>query len=240
MHHPKSTSEHTLQFYSTAAYRCSYLANRQARSLVVAPAHLVNKRIYSNLVQQGFRRSGTFTYRPYCEHCQACLPIRCDTQAHLANRTQRKIWKQHNHLLATLGELRWNPEHYQLYQRYQAARHPGQGMDDSTQSQYTEFLLQSHVDTKLVEFRNAQGQLKAVSIIDLLDDGISAVYTFYEPEPKASYGVYVILWQLQYCRDYGLPWLYLGYWIEESRKMSYKTRYHPFQLYQHGRWEWPA
>lgn len=236
----KPTPLQDLQFYSTASYPCSYLANKQARSLVATPAHLITPSLYTGLVHKGFRRSGTFTYRPYCDQCQACIPIRCHAPQHEPNRTQRKVWKQHQHLQTNILPLQWNPEHYELYHRYQKARHAGAGMDEDNQTQYAQFLLHSHIDSRLLEFRDSAGVLKIVSIIDILEDGLSAVYTFFDTDPKASYGVYAILWQLDYCRQHELPWLYLGYWIAESRKMAYKIGYRPYQLLRNGHWEWPA
>ncbi len=238
MSHSKGAPLQSLQFYSTANYPCSYLQERQARSLVVAPPHLITPRLYTQLVHKGFRRSGTFTYKPHCDHCQACLAIRCDSQLFKPNRTQRKVWRQHQDLHATILPLQWQAEHYELYRNYQRARHAGAGMDEDSQTQYAQFLLSSHVESRLIEFRDPHGALKIVSIIDILDDGLSAVYTFFNTQDKASYGVYAVLWQLEYCRQQQLPWLYLGYWIEESRKMSYKIRYRPYQLLIQGHWEW--
>ncbi|MGE8545906.1 arginyltransferase [Alcaligenes sp. Marseille-Q7550] len=240
MSHPKAPSPQTLQFYSTASYGCSYLPDHQARSLVAAPSHLINDKVYSKLVQQGFRRSGTFTYRPYCDQCQACQPLRCDALHFHPDRTQRRTLKRHGTLQARVLPLHWNADHYELYRRYQSSRHPGAGMDEDNQSQYAQFLLASHVSSRLVEFRDPVGVLKIVSVIDLLQDGLSAVYTFFDPDDAGSLGTYAILWQLEYCRQESLPWLYLGYWIEESRKMTYKTRFRPYQLLVNGRWEWPA
>lgn len=241
MNYPKApTSPQTLQFYSTASYRCSYLPEQQARSLVAAPAHLINDAVYSKLVQQGFRRSGTFTYRPYCDQCRACLPLRCDTLHFQPDRAQRRAKKRHGNLIVQDLPLHWNAEHYELYRRYQASRHPGAGMDEDDQSQYAQFLLASHVTSRLLEFREPDGTLKIVAVIDVLQDGLSAVYTFFDPDDTGSLGTYAVLWQLDYCRQHSLPWLYLGYWIEESRKMAYKTRFRPYQLLMKGRWEWLA
>ncbi len=181
MNYPKAPSPQTLQFYSTASYRCSYLPEQQARSLVAAPAHLINDTVYSKLVQQGFRRSGTFTYRPYCDQCRACLPLRCDTLHFQPDRTQRRVKKRHGDLIVQDLPLHWNAEHYELYRRYQASRHPGAGMDEDDQSQYAQFLLASHVTSRLLEFREPDGTLKIVAVIDVLQDGLSAVYTFFDP-----------------------------------------------------------
>lgn len=239
MSHPTEPGFKTLQFYSTAAYPCSYLPELDARSQVAAPTHLIDAETYSELVEQGFRRSGLFTYRPHCDTCQACLPIRIDTQRFRRNRTQRKTWNRHSGLITDTLPLHWNTEHFELYQRYQLARHPGAGMDEDSQAQYTQFLLTSRVDSRLVEFRLPSGALQMISMIDILDGGFSSVYTFFDPEAHGSLGTYGILWQLEQCRELGLPWLYLGYWIRQSRKMSYKSSYKPFQILRNGIWAEP-
>ena len=236
MSDPKDLPVRTLQFYTTAEYPCSYLPERAARSQVAAPTHLIDTEIYSELVQKGFRRSGLFTYRPHCDRCTACLPIRVDVARFRPTRSQRRVWKRQNDLIVRITCLRWDDEHFDLYQRYQRDRHPGAGMDDDMQSQYRQFLLTSRVDTRLAEFRNAAGVLQMVSVIDVLDDGLSAVYTFFEPDAAGSLGTWAILWQVEQCRQAKLPWLYLGYWIEESRKMTYKSAFQPHQILRAGSW----
>jgi arginine-tRNA-protein transferase len=151
-------------------------------------------------------------------------------------RSQRRSCKQHYDLSATIHTLQDKPEYYELYRRYQEARHRDGGMDDDSPEQYRNFLLQSHVDTLLVEFREGE-TLRMVSVIDVLQDGLSAVYTFYEPDmPRASFGTYNVLWQIELCRKLQLPYLYLGYWIADSRKMAYKAKFQPLQGLQDGEW----
>ncbi|MDX8399498.1 MAG: arginyltransferase [Gallionellaceae bacterium] len=226
-----------LQFYLTAAYPCSYLGECEARSQVATPSFLITPQVYSELVRIGFRRSGTFTYRPRCDSCQECVPVRLDVANFQANRSQRRSWKQHKDLVVTLHTLEDSAEYFDLYQRYQYARHPDGGMDNDDQEQYRSFLLQSHVDSMLVEFRD-NGTLRMVSIIDVLTDGLSSVYTFYEPDISgSSFGTFNVLWQIELCRKLQLPYLYLGYWIQHSQKMAYKVNFQPLQGLLNNSWQ---
>lgn len=228
-----------VHFYTTGSYPCAYLPEQQARSMVAVPSQEFGSPEYSALVHQGFRRSGTYTYRPRCDHCQQCVSVRIPVDAFTPNRSQRRCWQKLAHLHAEEVTTEFRQEHYELYLRYQQARHHGGEMAKDDRQQYEEFMLQSLVDSRLVEFRDPQQDnvLRMVSVIDVLADGLSSMYTFYDPDyAAAGLGTFGILWQIDICRRLGLPHLYLGYWIAQSRKMAYKAHFQPLEAFWQGRW----
>ena len=206
-----------------------------ARSQVATPSHLIDGPVYSELSCR-LPPQGAFTYRPYCDHCRACVRYVSSRRRFRRARAQR-TWRKHGALKAEMLDLKYSPEHYGLYLRYQSRRHSGGGMDQDSREQYRHFLLQSNVESRLIEFRE-DGALRMVSIVDELQDGLSSVYTFFDPDiPGASFGTYNILWQIELCRRLDLPYLYLGYWIAQSRKMAYKIQFQPMQGLIDGRWQ---
>lgn len=226
-----------LQFYATAPYPCSYLPELEARSQVAVPSELISSGAYSQLVLQGFRRSGAFVYRPWCDHCQACVAVRLPVALFEANRTQRRTLKRNESLKIRIMELEYRDEHFALYQRYQQSRHSGGGMDQDGREQYEGFILKSQVASFLAEF-SENGVVRMVSLIDQLDDGVSSVYTFFDPDMAArSLGVFNVLWQVGLAKQLGLKYVYLGYWIKDCRKMEYKTQYRPIEGLLNGKWQ---
>ena len=235
-----------LQFYATAPYPCSYLPGKTARSQVATPSHLIHADLYSELVNAGFRRSGLYTYRPYCDECNACTATRIPVKHFKPNRSQKRTLKKHAGLEIRILNLGYQEEHLELYNNYQNERHADGDMGHSTeesQDQYMQFLLQSRVNSRIVEFRDGPedsdpGRLRMVSMIDILDQGISSVYTFYDTgNPSASYGSFSILWQVQQALNLDLPYLYLGYYIKDSEKMSYKAKFKPIEGLISDHWQ---
>jgi arginine-tRNA-protein transferase len=162
--------------------------------------------------------------------------VRVPVDRFTPNRSQRRALRSHSGLTVRSRGLSFDPEHYRLYLRYQRARHPGGGMDHDSREQYQHFLLHSNVTTDLFEFRDCN-QLVMISLVDRLADGLSSVYTFFEPDCRgASLGTYSIRWQIERCREEGLPYLYLGYWIQSSPKMAYKSGFRPIEGFSSGRW----
>lgn len=236
---PNEKPLHKLQFYVTTPYKCGYLPNKLAQSLIASPQHLIDANIYSGLISQGFRRSGKFAYRPHCENCRACIAVRLVLSQFLPTRGQKRAYKQHTDLTAEVLQLHYDQAHFELYSSYQSLRHYDENATEAKddEEQYRQFLCQSNVESLMIEFRDANNQVKIVSVIDVVSDGVSAVYTFYDAlETKASYGTYSIMWLAEWTKSLNLPYLYLGYWIQDSPKMAYKQKFNPQEKLIDGEW----
>ena len=231
-----------LQFYVTTSYKCGYLPNKLAQSLIAAPHHLVDTDTYSELIQQGFRRSGKFAYRPHCEECNACIPVRIVLNEFAETRSQKRALRRHNDLTIRILPVSFNQSHFKLYESYQSLRHEeevhlNQSNSENAKNQYKQFLCQSNVESLMIEFRDDNNQVKIISVVDVLRDGVSAVYTFYDAEnTKSSYGTHAIMWLIDWTKSLQLPYLYLGYWIKESQKMIYKQQFKPQEKLIDGEW----
>lgn len=226
-----------LQLYRTDEYPCSYLPERLASSQMVAPIDRINDSNYGQLIDLGFRRSGLYVYRPQCPNCRACQSYRIVVNRFTPNRSQRRCWKKWSHLHVRMVELSFSEEHFALYRRYIASRHADGAMANDTEEQYQQFFLRSAITSFLVEFRDEYGVLRMVSVIDQTTSGLSAMYTFYDPAPEfAGLGTYGILWQVQIARQFGLKFVYLGFWIAGSPKMHYKQQFGPAEILINGTW----
>ncbi len=237
--------------YLSMPHPCSYLADRISTIAFVDPHQALDASRYADFVRQGFRRSGDLVYRPYCQGCAACVPVRIPVQRFRASRGQRRVWKKNTDIRVTLKPAGFSPEHFSLFRRYQIGRHPGSTMDDPDPEKYIGFLRSPHIETVFCELRAAgpttgvsaghrrsDGMLLGVAVMDVLPDALSAVYTFYDPdEDTRGLGVYAILWQIAEAQRRRLPWVYLGYWIAQTPKMAYKTNFRPLEALRDGRWE---
>ena len=227
----------SLDLYISPEHPCNYLPDRLARTVFVDPRLAMDQELYGVLASNGFRRSGPHVYRPHCGECHACVPLRVAVQDFKPGRGQKRISRRNLDLNLQQRTAEFDAEHFTLYARYLAARHPEGGMDGGSEADYRQFLLSPWGRTLLLELRLGS-RLAAVAVTDVLKDSFSAVYTFYDPELAGrSLGTYAILAQIDEARRRGLRWLYLGYWIAESRKMSYKDRFRPFQTLREDGWE---
>ena len=222
--------------YLSMPHPCSYLAGRMSTILFVDPQRILNEGEYGAFVRQGFRRSGDLVYRPHCQGCSACVAVRVPVREFVPTRGQRRVWSRNRDIEVIERPARFEPAHFDLYRRYQAGRHPDSGMNDADPQKYLGFLASRQVETAFFELR-MEGRLLGVAVADVLPDGLSAVYTFYDPGlPQRGLGVYAVLWEIAETARRGLDYLYLGYWIAESPKMSYKINYQPVEALRAGRW----
>jgi arginine-tRNA-protein transferase len=232
-----TSSLRDLKVYTTYPHRCSYLEDEEATTLFIDPRQPVDQTLYSNLSMLGFRRSGNHIYRPHCSHCNACVPARIPVEDFRPSRTQRRCLARNADLTVRSREDQPDSESYDLYDRYIRARHADGDMYPPDRAQFESFLNNPWGCSEYVEFREGQ-RLLAVAVVDRMLDGLSAIYTFYEPEAEArSLGRYAILWQVERCRKEQQPYVYLGYWIRNCRKMAYKADYRPLELLVNNQWQ---
>lgn len=234
----QDSSRHSREFalYLGSEHPCSYLPGLQARSLFFDPRIRIDHRLAQWLADQGFRRSGTFVYRPHCQGCHACVPVRIPVDDFVPNRSQRRCWQRNQDLAVTARPARFRQEQYALYSRYAASRHADGPMHNLSPEHYLDFLTCSWSDTRFFEFR-LEGKLAAVAVTDLLAQGMSAMYTYFDPALEArGLGVFAVLWQIEKARSMGLSHLYLGYWIRDCRKMRYKDHFRPLEAWDGRQW----
>ena len=224
--HGNSRLQAMRQFFTAGPIACPYVAGRAERKLIVELAGAAAANFYDELSRAGFRRSQGFAYRPACPQCNACVPVRIAVDAFVHSRSTRRVRNANRALSGRLVAARATPEQYRLFTAYQRSRHRDSDMATMTYADYRSMVEDTPLRTVLAEFRDTADVLVGASLLDRLDDGVSAVYSFYDPNlEKRSLGTWSILWLVEECRRQGLPYVYLGYWIGESPKMAYKARF---------------
>lgn len=221
-----------LKIYPTALHACSYLSGMIARNAVIDPGFPMSPSVYDYLIKSGFRRSGQQVYKPYCQSCTKCTTTRIDVKRFKASRSQRRNVKDNQDLEVVVNEGSFKEEYLPLYAKYLAARHESEDFEG-----VDEFLSSDWCDTQFIEFY-LEESLIGVATIDVVESGLSAVYTFFDPEigNKRGLGVFAVLWEIERAKELGLEYIYPGYWIEDCRKMNYKTRYQPIEGLIDGQW----
>ncbi len=225
-----------IRLFATHPHSCSYLVDQDATTVFVDPAAPMNVHLYSRLSEIGFRRSGSHLYRPHCERCKACIPARIPARRFSPNRQQRRCWRRNSDLQVLIADNLNGDEHYALYERYITERHSDGDMYPPTRLQFDAFLTSEWNTTQFIEFRQQQ-RLLGVTVCDIMDNGISAVYTYFDPaDEHRSLGTFAILYQIEQARQLDLHAVYLGYWIKQCRKMRYKSQFRPLEMLVDNRW----
>lgn len=224
-------------FYTTAPLPCPYLAGRTERKVVTELAGVSAESLHDRLSRGGFRRSHNIAYAPVCPNCTACVPIRIRAGDFQPNRTQKRVAKANQDLLVHEMPPRATAEQFHLFQHYQRQRHGDGDMATMSFYDYRAMIEDTPIETSVVEFRLPDGTLVGGCLTDRLGDGLSAVYSFFSTAlDQRSLGTYAILWLIDHAKTLDLPHVYLGYWVEESRKMTYKAKFKPSETFRGGQW----
>lgn len=232
-----SNAHNPIRLFETVVDDCPYLDDQKSASILVDPDHKIDKDLFSTLSRSGFRRSGEMLYSPKCPSCNACVSVRIPCVGFKPSRGQKRVWRKNFDLRASIEDVRFEQEHFDMYYRYQVHRHPDSSMCDDDTSKYIGFIESSYSRSKFLCFR-LDGKLIGISVIDQFDGGVSAVYTFFDPEySNRSLGTYAILYALKLAKMHKIPYVYLGYWINGSPKMDYKRKFKPLQGYIERQWQ---
>jgi arginine-tRNA-protein transferase len=225
-----------VNFFASTPEPCSYLEDRKSVSAFANPHMDMDMGTYNELIRHGFRRSGGYIYRPHCPHCQECISVRVPVKNHRFSRNEKRVLRRNSDIRISITPGRFRDEHFDLYRRYISSRHNEGSMANPSKSDYHRFLICDWTDTLFFEYR-LNRILIAVAVCDITDSGLSAVYTFFDPDyADRSPGHFAILNQIEESRSRDLEYLYLGYWIRNCSKMSYKRRYKPLEAYINDQW----
>lgn len=215
---------------------CSYLDEHVASNVYADPFNAPTMELYDALIQKGFRRSGDYLYRPHCKNCDKCISTRITADCFTPNRSQLRARKANSDLTIASEASRYTDEYFDLYQRYLGSRHKDAGMDNPERKDFERFLISKWCDTEFLTLR-LDGKLLAVAVTDVISSGFSAVYTYFDPDfDKRSLGTTSILMQIEMAKQRDLNYIYLGYWIEESKKMNYKSFFKPQERFVNDAW----
>jgi arginine-tRNA-protein transferase len=232
-----SNAHDPIRLFETVVDDCPYLDDQKSASILVDPDHQIDKNLFSMLSRSGFRRSGEMLYSPKCPSCDACISVRIPTLSFKPSRSQKRVWRKNIDLKVSIEEVRFEQEHFDMYYRYQAHRHPESSMYDEDTTKYISFIESSYSRSKFLCFR-LEGDLIGISVLDQFDGGLSAVYTFFDPKHgDRSIGTYAILYALKLAKINTIAHVYLGYWINGSQKMDYKRKFKPLEGYLERQWQ---
>ena len=231
-----STAHNPIKLFETVIDECPYIEGQQSASILVDPEHKIDQDLFALLSRSGFRRSGGMLYSPKCPSCKACISVRIPVQDFKVSRGQKRVWRKNKDVEIRIEEVAFKQQHFDMYLAYQKARHPDSSMCDEDPSKYISFIRSQYSQSRFLCIY-LEGQLIGISVLDQFDGGLSAVYTFFDPAySQRSLGTYVILYLIKLARMRKIPFVYLGYWIEQSSKMSYKSNFRPLQGYIDRQW----
>ena len=225
-----------IKLFETVTDQCPYLEHEVSASILIDPDENIKPKLFSLLSKSGFRRSGDMLYSPKCPACKACISVRVPSDRYQPSRSQKRVWRKNLDLTVTVEDVRFDQQHFDLYLKYQQHRHPESTMCDDDPEKYISFIESNFSQSKFVCFYD-NSQLIGISVIDQFNGGISAVYTFFDPEQShRSLGTYAIIYLLKHARLRKIPHVYLGYWVDQSEKMDYKRKFKPLEGYQNRQW----
>ncbi len=226
------------QFFATAPVSCPYLSGGAERKLVVELGGPDGEALFADLSRAGFRRSHGFAYRPACRGCRKCVPVRIHVEAFQPTRSLRRVARRNEDLHYAVLPARATREQYRLFLAYQRQRHGSSDMAEMSFADYRDMVEDSPVQTWLVETRDVEGTLVGGLLVDRTADALSAAYSFFDPaQPRRSLGTQAVLWLVGHARMLGLPYVYLGYWVDGSATMDYKRRFPAVDALVDGRWQ---